>query len=194
MALDTMMLEQSRGRRTLTLIAATCFLFFMTWAYVFVTRQPRVAEGAIEAITAVPLHTEFRQGGTMMEGYGGGVQKSDEMYVWVALRAHSLRKDVTLYETGQRATLTLPDGDQLYANAATASEVAKVRALPRLKQVPGASLPRDLTLGPGKAAAGLVLFGFPVTPQQWASRREFSVALGFQGQRDLALREERTDR
>ncbi len=194
MALDTMTAEQSGGRRTLTLIAATCFLFFMTWAYVFVTRQPRVADGAMEAITPVPLHTEFRQGGTMMEGYGGGVQKSDEMYVWVRLRARNLTKAMRLEETGQRATLTLPDGEQLFANAATASDVAKVRALPRLPQVPGALLPRDLVLKPGEAAEGLALFGFAIAPGKWATRREFSVTVGFQGQRGLALREERTDR
>ncbi len=194
MALDTMAAEQSGGRRTLTLIAATCFLFFMTWAYVFITRQPRVADGAIEAITPVPLHTEFRQGGTMMEGYGGGVQRSDEMYVWVALRARNLTGATPLVETGQRATLTLPTGEQLFANATTASEVAKVRALPRLKGVPGALLPRDLVLKPGESAEGLALFGFAVTPQQWATRREFSVTVGFQGQRGLALREDRTDR
>lgn len=194
MAMDTLMVDESRGRRTLTLIAAMCFLFFMVWAYVFVTRKPRVAEGAMTVVAATPLHTEFRQGGTMMEGYGGGVQKSDELYVWVRVRMQNLRKDVPLFETGQRATLTLPDGEQQFAHAASATEVAKLRAIPKLKVEDGPLLPRDLTLKPGESADGLALFAFPITPAVWNTRREFSVAVGFQYQRDLALRELRSDR
>ncbi len=187
--------DRGQSRRTMALIFATCFMFFAIWAYVFFEQKPRVADGAIASITAVPLHTEFRQGGNPGDGgYGGGLQKYDQMYVWVDMSMKNLTRDVPLYETGQQATLTLPTGEQKFAFAASPSDVAKVRALPKLQQVPGELLPRELTLRPGEQARGMALFAFPVPPQTWATRREFSVAIAFQWQRDLALREIRTNR
>ncbi len=173
----------------MTLIAATCIMFFLAWAYVFFLQKPRVADGKIEVITAIPLHTELRQGGTMSQGYGGGVEKTDEMLVWVAFDMKNLTADVPLYETGQKATLTLPDGEEKFAAAESPTEVAKLRAYSKAKQVPGALMPRELTLAPGKGAQGLALFVFPIDKQTWDTHREFSVAVAFQWQRDLALRE-----
>ncbi len=182
--------DQTNARRTVILIGLTCFAFFSVWAWVFFVQKPRVADGAIQSITAVPFHSEFRQGGTKADGgYGGGVQKEDEMYVWAAITMKNLTADVPLYETKQRATLTLPDGEQQFAYAASPSDVAKVRSLPKLQLPEGALLPRELTLKPGQSAQGLTLFAFPITPQTWATHRDFSVAISFQWQRDLALRE-----
>ncbi len=182
--------DQGQARRTVILIGATCFMFFAAWAWVFFDQKPRVADGEIQSISAVPLHTEFRQGGTKADGgFGGGIQKSDEMYVWVAITMKNLTADVPLYETRQKATLTLPDGEQQFAYAASPSEVAKVRSLPKLQQPEGALLPRELTLKPGQGAQGLALFAFPITPDTWKTHRDFSIEISFQWQRDLALRE-----
>ena len=186
--------DEGQARRTLALIAATCFLFAAVWAYVFYTQKPRVADGAIDAITVVPLHTELRQGGTVdgkttEGGYGGGLQKQDELYVWVALRMKNLTDTQPLFATGERASLAMMDGTQQFAYAESPAEVAKVRALPGVQQVPGVLVPRELTLAPGKSADGLALFAFPVTWETWDRRREFSVAVSFKYQRDLALKE-----
>ena len=181
--------DAGKSRRTMTLIAATCIMFFLAWAYVFFLQKPRVADGVIESITVVPLHTELRQGGTMSEGYGGGIEKTDEVLVWVAFRMKNLTSDVPLYEIGQRATLTLPDGEEKFAAAQTPMQVAKLRAYSKGKQVPGELMPQSLTLTPGKGAQGLALFAFPVTKQAWDTHREFSIAVSFQWQRDLALKE-----
>ena len=187
--------DQGRSRRTLALIAVTCFMFFALWAYVFFVQKPRVADGKIVSIVAVPFHTEFRQAGKPGDGgVGGGLQKYDEEYVWVEMTTTNLTRDVPLYETGQRATLTLPTGEQRFAYAASPADVAKVRALPKLERVDGALLPRELTLPPGKDARGLALFAFPITRQTWDTRREFSVDIAFQWQRDLGLREIRLNR
>ncbi len=187
--------DQGRSRRTFALIAATCFMFFAIWAWVFFVQKPRVADGKITAITAVPFHSEFRQAGTPGDGgTGGGVQSFDEVYVWVAMDMTNLTRDVPLYETSQRATLTLPTGEEKYAYAASPSDVAKVRALPKLRRVNGELLPRELTLKPEASARGLALFAFPVTQRVWDTRREFSVNIAFQWQRDLPLREVRLNR
>ena len=181
--------DAGKSNRTLTLIGVTCFLFFAAWAYVFFLQKPQVATGAIETITPIPLHTQLRQGGTMAEGYGGTTLRTDQMLVWVAFDMKNATADVPLYETGQRATITFPDGQQQFATAETPIEIAKLQAVPGLHQPPGTLVPSETTLTPGKSARGLALFVFPITKQKWDSRREFSIAVAFQWQRDLALRE-----
>jgi hypothetical protein len=187
--------DSGKSRRTVILIALTCLMFASAWAYVFYAQKPRVATGAIEDIHPIPVHWELRQGGTMAEGYGGGVEKQDEMLVWVAFHMKNLTEDVPLYSSGQRATLTLPDGEEKFAVAESASEIAKARAaFPQLKDITGTLVPTDLTLQPEKSTSGLALFVFPITPKVWATRREFSVSVAFRYQRDLAMAETRTDR
>ncbi len=181
--------DPGQARRTFLLIAAISFFFAGTWAYIFYTQKPRVADGVITAVTVVPLHTELRQGGSMSEGYGGGTQKSDELYVWVNFRMKNLTNVTPLYETQQRASLALADGTELSAFAADREEIAKVRLIPGLQKVTGDPVPRELTLRPGDSAEGLALFAFPVTREKWNFRRQFSMAVSFQWQRDLALKE-----
>ncbi len=189
MPLETPVYDADKSRRIVILIAATCLMFAAVWAYVFLLRKPRVADGALQTITAVPLHSELRQGGTMSEGYGGGVESMDEMLVWVSFRMKNLTGDTPLYETRQRATLTLPDGEQKFAYAESPSEIEKLRQVPKIQQVTGTLVPREMTLAPGMGTQGMALFVFPVTKQVWDTRREFSVAVSFQWQRDLAMRE-----
>ncbi len=181
--------DQGQSRRTFLLILLVVLAFFSLWAWVFFHQKPRVSDGTIESLTVIPRHTEIRQGGTMREGYGGGIAKSDDLYVWVAFNMKNLTEDVPLYETGQQATLSLADGRQLFAHAADTRQVAMVQALPKIQQVQGALVPREMTLKPGESTRGLALFAFPVTQQVWDQRRQFSVDVAFQFQRDLAMKE-----
>ncbi len=181
--------NEGQARRTVALIGATCFMFAAVWAYIFYFQKPRVADGVIDNITVVPLHTELRQGGTMSEGYGGGEQKSDALSVGVSFRMKNLTEDVPLFETQQRASLAMPDGTQQFAYAESPDEIAKLRTVPHLQQVAGTILPREMRLEPEQSTQGLALFAFPVTKAMWDMRREFSIAVSFQYQRDLALKE-----
>ena len=190
MSLDYTAYDSKRSGRIIVLIGAICLLFASVWAYVFFAQRPRVADGAIVTVTGIPIHTELRQGGTMAQGYGGGVQKSDEELVWVQFRMQNLTKDVPLYATAQRATLTFTDGRQLFATAEMPTEIAHARAaLPALNTVHGTLVPEGVTLAPGGGTSGLALFAFPITSEQWKQRRLFSMDVDFQWQRPLAMQE-----
>lgn len=187
--------DEGKSRRTIILIAATCFMFAAVWAFVFYHQKPRVADGAIESIEPVPIHTETRQGGSMADGYGGSVDKQDEMLVWVRFHMKNLTEDVPLYAMKQKATLTLADGEEKTAYAESPAEIVKARAaFPQLKAITGTLVPSELTLQPEKTTQGLALFVFPVTEKAWRTRQEFYVNIAFEWQRDLAMRETRTDR
>ena len=181
--------NQSKTRRTLILIVSIIVVFAAVWAYVFIGQKPRVADGSIQDITVIPLHSETRQGGTMREGYGGSVDVQDQTLVWVAFQMKNLTRDVPLYENGQKATLTLPDGQQLFSAAQSPTEIAKLRNLPQVSPVKGELVPPTMTLMPGQSTQGLALFAFPVKAEVWKTRREFSVSVAFNYQRDLAMQE-----
>jgi hypothetical protein len=189
MAFDTDLHKRDRSRGTLFIIIGVCVAFASVYAWIFIAQRPRVADGAITSIEAVPLHTEIGDGGAPGEGVGGGVEKSDEMLVWVHFHMNNLTEDVPLFETKQQATLTLLDGQEQFATAQNAIEVGKVRTLTGIKQVQGRLVPDTLTLDPGKSTEGVALFVFPVTPKVWNIRRAFSVSISFQYQRDLAMQD-----
>ena len=189
MPFDTELHKRDRSRGTLLIILVVCLAFASVWAYVFFAQKPRVADGAITSIVAVPLHSELSNGGAPGEGVGGGVEKSDEMLVWVHFHMNNLTEDVPLYETRQQATLTLLNGEEQVTNAQNAMEVEKARSYQGIRQVSGTIVPDTLTLEPGKSTEGLALFVFPVTPKVWNMRRAFSVSISFQYQRDLAMQD-----
>lgn len=178
------------NNRIFIILGLLCLVFAGVWSYVFFVQKPRVAEGAITAVTVFPLHSELRQAGGPTDGVGGGLQKYDEVLVWVAMKQRNLTNDVPLYAMQQHATLTLSDGQELAADSQTACSIAKAEAVyPILKTVHGNLMPEELTLPPGKSAEGLALFSFPITPDQWNNRKNFFVSISYQWQRDLALQE-----
>ncbi|RRA47405.1 hypothetical protein [Acidipila sp. EB88] len=181
--------DQGQSRRVVVLIAIVCVLFASVWAYVFFKQKPRVADGAIESIRVISMHTEEHVGGTMAEGYGGGTVKTDQLLVWVVLDMTNLTLEVPLFETAQRATLSFQDGQQLFAYAAPPDQIEKLARYSPASRMQGSILPRTMTISPKQSVKGMALFVFPVTKQQWDARREFSVAMSFQYQRDLAIKE-----
>lgn len=189
MPFETDLHKQNRSRTTLFIIVAVCVAFASVYAWVFFAQKPRVADGAITSIVAVPLHTELNNGDTTGHGAGGGVETNDEMLVWVHFHMKNLTEDVPLFEEKQQATLTLLNGEEQFTNAQNAIEVDKVRSLQGIRQVQGKLVPDTLTLEPGKSTEGLALFVFPVTPKVWNMRRAFSVSISFQYQRDLAMQD-----
>ncbi len=189
MSLDPTVYDNKRSRATILLILAVCLLFAGVWAYVFVKQKPRVADGAIESVVGIPVHTEMRTG-TLAQGVGGAAVKDDETLVWVRFSMKNLTADVPLYATQQRATLMLADGEQLFAYAQSPREIAEARtSLPQLKAAQGELVPRETTLLAGKETSGYALFAFPVSEDTWSKRHVFSLEVTYQWQRPLELKE-----
>jgi hypothetical protein len=189
--------DGSSGRRTVALIAAVAFAFAAVWAYIFFSQKPPVAEGSINGLVEVPIHTEIRQGGTAEEGHGGGVEAEDQIFVLVNATVKDTAK-IPLFPFEQTGTLTLPTGEQKRIPALSTTDMMRAfRAYPALAKAhtsmiggaPTPSLLRETTLKPGEAETGLVLFAFPVNQQDWDARRSFDMEISFRWQRDLALAE-----
>lgn len=181
--------KQERSRVTLLLILAVCVAFAAVWAWVFFQQKPRVADGAIDSITVVPLHSVYHEGGPADEGVGGGDAVTDQLLVWVRFHMTNLTSRTPLYETQQTATLTALDGTEQTTDAQNTISVAQVRTMPNVQQVPGTLVPAVMTLAPGQSTQGLALFAFPITKQQWDKRRAFSVTIAFQMQHSLAMQD-----
>ena len=186
--------EESSGRRILILIAAICLGFAGVWTYIFLNQKPPVAAGVITQLAAVPIHTELRQGGTMQEGRGGGVDVEDQVLVLVNATVKNTSR-IPIFPFEQTGTLTLPTGEQKRARALSTVDMMRAfRAYPALAAahapVLGPSLHREVSLQPGEAEHGLVLFSFPIKQEDWESRRSFDLELSIRWQqRNLVVPE-----
>ena len=189
--------EEGSGRRTLALIAAIAFAFAAVWAYIFLTQKPPVAAGVITGLVAVPIHTELRQGGTAEQGRGGGVEATDQVLVLVNATIRDTAK-IPLFPFEQMGTLTLPTGEQKRVRALSTTDMMRAfRAYPALAaahvaltgNVPTPSLLREITLKPGQAEHGLVLFSLPIKKEDWDARRSFEMDISMRWQRDLSIAE-----
>jgi hypothetical protein len=189
--------REGSSRLILSLIVAIAFGFAGVWAYIFLTQKPPVAAGVITGLAAVPVHTELRQGGTALEGRGGGVEATDQLLVLVNATVRDTAR-IPLFPYEQMGTLTSQAGEQTRVRAVSTTEMMRAfRAYPQLAaahvamtgSVPTPSLIRVTTLKPGEAEHGLVLFAFPVKKEDWEGRRSFDMEISFRWQRDLAIEE-----
>ena len=189
--------DQDTGRRTLALIAAIAFAFAAVWAFIFLTQKPPFAAGVITGLIAVPIHTELRQGGNEQEGHGGGVEAEDQVLVLVNTTVKNTSK-IPLFPYEQTGVLTLPTGEQKHVRAVSPNDMMRAfREYPGLAAahlaitgfVPTPALARETTLQPQQAEHGLVLFAFPLSKQDWETRRSFDLELGVRWQRPLELAE-----
>ncbi len=184
--------QEGSARLTLSLILALCVGFAAVWAYVFLSQKPPVASGAITALVAVPVHYEVRNGGSLQEGQGGGVDAEDQVFVLAAVTVKSATK-LPLYAWEQTGTLTTPEGEQKRVRALSPTDAERAfAAYPRLAQArrslsAGDALPREATLQPGQSEQGFALFAFPLKAEDWETRRTFDIAVSFRWQRELVL-------
>ncbi len=183
--------EQTSGRFTMALILAICLAFSAVTAYVFYNQKPPVAAGAITRLSAYPIHSELRQGGSREQGVGGGVESQDEVLVLAEVDVRNTwTGPLFLYQ--EQGTLTSPEGVQKQVAAASASEVGQAfRFWPQLGKQTLPVIPREATLQQGQTLHGLMLFAFPIPQAEWEARRSFDATLGFRLQRPLVLEQPR---
>jgi hypothetical protein len=184
---------ERNGRWVLILILAVCTSTAGVWAYVFLNQKPPVAAGAITAIQAVPTHYELRNGGTADQGVGGGVERTDQLFVLVQASVRN-QAQTRIFPYEQTGTLTLATGEQQQSRALSPGDAAQATAaFPALasarKGLSAGLLPRETTLEPGTTEQGVLLFVFSGTKKQWDARRSFALSLPLRWQRTLIVPE-----
>ena len=110
----------------------------------------------------------------------------DQMIVLADVQIKN-QTDIPLFLHDMWGVVHLPDEDQR-SLAASGRDFEKVFiAYPDLKQFEKAPLPRDLTLTPGQEVQGMVIYNFPISKEQWASRTGMDLTFSFLHQKPLIL-------
>lgn len=168
-------------------LAAIAIVLGIIGAYVWVNYQPPVHTGQVLSVSAYPIHRELSTG-SGLGGISGGNNVYDEVIVIANVRIKSQTKKLPLFLSDMYGDVTLPDGIIQESRAAGPSDFRKVFvAYPELASQQKTPVARDITLSPGQEIEGQIIFHYPITEQQWKTRKDFSVVVRFIHQKDLVL-------
>jgi hypothetical protein len=170
----------------LVVLAAMAIVVLAIGAYVWINNKPPVHAGEVVSITAYPIHREMSTG-SEMGGLTGQRDIFDEVIVIANVRIKN-QTDIPLFLHDMAADITLADGDVQHNVAAGKSDFPKVfiayASLAPLKKDP---ILRDTTLTPGQQIEGQMIFHYPITKDQWTSRKGFDISVEFLHQKNLLL-------
>lgn len=157
------------------------------WAiYWHFVQQPPVAAGEIVSVHYYPIHSEIQEG-SAGAGMAGTNEGYNELLILADIQVRNQAK-IPLFLNGVEATLTLPGDEPQHNLAAGRDDFARVfEAYPSLSQYYAKPLKQDLTLQPGQQTEGLVIFSFPISQQQWDSRKNASVVVTLLHQNSLSI-------
>lgn len=172
-----------------TVLAATLLVVCCIGAYVWINNKPPVHAGEVVSISAYPIHRELSTG-SGLGGVNGGPNVYDEVIVIANVRIKSQTK-LPLFLHDMYGDVTLADGDTQRCLAASKTDYRKVFiAYPGLAAQQKTPVSRDITLSPGQEVEGQMVFHYPISEQQWDSRKNFDVVVGFIHQKNLVLHTE----
>ena len=157
--------------------------------YVWVNEKPPVHAGQVLSVTAFPIHRELSTG-SGLGGVNGGANVYDETIVIANVRIKS-QTDMPLFLHDMYGDVTLANGDIQRDLAASGSDFRKVFvAYPSLASQQKQPMPRGITLAPGQQIEGQMVFHYPISKQDWDSRKSFDIDVEFIHQKDLILKSE----
>jgi hypothetical protein len=170
----------------LTVFIAIAIAGGIVGAYVWATWTGPVHQGQLLSMTSYPIHRELSSGDGL-----GGVRGAKDVYNEEIVVANVKIKSTTklpLFLNDIWADVTLPDGTVLRSFAASPEDYRKVFIVyPKLEPVKTHQVERNITMKPGEVVEGQMIFNYPISQQQWDSRRSFQIHVHFLHQKDLVL-------
>lgn len=156
--------------------------------YLWATYKPPVHIGQLVSVTSYPIHRELSTG-SALGGLEGQKDIYDEEIVLADVRIRS-NTQLPLFLHDMWADVTLSDGTVERSTAASTNDYRAVFvAYPTLAPKQTTPLPRDITMTPGQAIDGQLIFHYPISAQQWDHRKDFRIYVQFINQKDLVLEE-----
>jgi hypothetical protein len=143
-----------------------------TWLYL----PHHTASLTIIHTTVVPTHTEIQTGSKLI---GHEIEAQDNLYVLTNLRIDNKLRD-PLFINDMTATFTTPDDTVATTSAVEKNDLEDTyTAFPQIKPLSTPPLLRESTIQPGGTAEGMVMLHFPVTQDQWNSRKSATLTITF---------------
>jgi hypothetical protein len=174
------------GRFAVRLLIALLIPTLAILAWVKFERKTPAATGEIARISIFPVQAKISgSGGT--EGMQGQDEVINQMMVLAHVRLHNPNQAPIRIEDDW-AVVTLPNGETRRSLAASASDFDKVFvAYPQLAPLRMEPLRRDTVVQPGQTVDGLVIFSYPLSREQWDSRKSMQLTLELDNAKDVTL-------
>jgi hypothetical protein len=174
------------ARRNLLVPVLLAFLILgIVLALVLRFTPHKTADLSITRTTIYPTHTVFKSDSIVVANQ----HTEDALYVLTTLRIDD-RLHLPLFLKDFTATLTTGEGEQITTSAVEKQDLDNVyTSFPELKPLSSEPLLRDIMIGPGQSAEGMILLHFPVTKEVWDHRRSavLNVDLYHQGQQEVLI-------
>lgn len=154
--------------------------------FVYIVKKPPVSAGEVLEVNYYPVHTTF-SGGAGSVGMQGNNETFDQLLILAKVRVRN-QTNIPLFLQDIAATVTMPDGTEQRNTAAGATDAGRLfEAFPSLASLRSAPFDRDATVNPGQSTEGLAIFTFPMTRQQWDSRKAANIVVSLIHQNDLVI-------
>jgi hypothetical protein len=175
------------GRIALRALIGLLLTSLLVFAWVRFGRRTPAATGTIERISIYPVQARISGGAAGQAGMAGQDELIDQLLVFAHVSVHNPnRAPITLVDDW--GTVTTADGTEHRDAAASGANFEKLfDAYPQLSPLRMEPLRRDLVIGPGQTADGLLVFSYPLSRDDWQRRKAMSVTLSFNGAEDLTL-------
>jgi hypothetical protein len=175
------------GRFAVRLLIALLIPTLAIVAWIKFERQTPAATGEIARISIFPVQAKITGGAAGQEGMQGQDEIINQMMVLAHVRLHNPNPAPIRIEDDW-AIVTLPNGETRRSLAANSSDFDKVFvAYPQLAPLRMEPLRRDTLIQPGQTVDGLVIFSYPLSREQWDSRKSMQLTLELDNAKDVTL-------
>lgn len=175
------------GRLALRALIALILTSLIVVIWIRFGRKTPVATGEIARVAIYPVQAKIAGGAAGTPGMQGQDEIVNQLLVFAHVRLRNPnRAPITIVDDW--AVVTLPDGSTQRSLGASTADFDKVfQAYPQLAPVRMDALRRDLQIQPGQSVDGMVIFSYPISREQWDSRKSMQVTISFNGAKDVIL-------
>ncbi len=170
-----------------SVIAALCIVAAVIFAFYYFMTPPPTTAGQIVSLDVFPIHN-VSGGGIIAGGVNGQPETFDEVIVLANVKLKNLTKapehvfdlDSYLYVPGGTIYENGPAGQKNFERA--------FMAYSQMVPKKGPELRRDTVIQPGQVVSGQLLLHYPITEQQWESRKGLHIVVSWESQNNLVLK------
>jgi hypothetical protein len=174
-------------RLALRIVGALIISSIAVLIWITFERKTPVATGDIARVAIYPVQAKISGGNAGTPGQQGQDEIINQLLVFAHVRLHNPNTaPITLEDDW--AVVTLPNGETRRSLGASGPDFDKVfQAYPQLAPLRMDPLRRDIQIQPGQSVDGLVVFNYPLSREQWDSRKSMQVTVSFNGAKDVTL-------
>lgn len=176
----------SLGRLAVFALLALLITSGVLWAYIHFERKTPTATGEIARLAIYPVQARI-SGTAGMPGMSGQDETYNQILVFAHVQLHNENPNPMTIDDDW-GVVTLANGDTRRSLGASGADFDKVfLAYPQLAPLRMDPLRRNTTIASHQSADGLLVFSYPLSRQEWDSRKAMNVTISFAGAKELLL-------